>query len=99
MSSTALSPQIRPVIEALANLALVSAIGRIVKSLAAKGFREIVLSGEGFRRVVIVFVAAAIAFRLHQSGRRVQDMLRRQQRTALLCGAHRRAKRLIGSVG
>src|SRR5712691_3437871 len=67
--STALPAQLRPVIQPPANLALEAAIGRIVKSLSAKGVREIVLSGKGLRRVVIVFVTAAIAFRLHQPGR------------------------------
>src|SRR5436190_1173838 len=51
-----LLPQLRPVIQPFANLALEAAIGRVVKSLPAKGVREIVLSGKGFRRVVIVFV-------------------------------------------
>src|SRR5712664_1039490 len=49
--------QLRPVIQPLANLALEAAIGRIVEGLAAKRFREIVLSGERVLGVVVVFVA------------------------------------------
>ena len=49
-----LLPQLRPIIHPFANLALEAAIGRVVKTLAAKGFREIVLSGKGLPRVVIV---------------------------------------------
>src|SRR4051812_10885259 len=97
--SLALPPQLRPVIKPLADLALKAAIGRVVKSLAAERFREVVLAGEGVRRIVVVFVAAAIAFLLHQLGRRIQNMFRRQQRTALLRRAHGGAKRLVGGVG
>ena len=65
----------------------------------AQRVREIVLAGKRIRRVVVVFVAAAIAFGLHQLGRRIEDVLWRQQRTALLRRAHRRAKRRVGGVG
>src|SRR5258707_14217810 len=77
--SAPLLPQLRPVIQPLADLALEAAVGRIIKSLAAQRFREIVLAGERVLGVVVVLIARAIAFRLHQFGRRVQNMLRRQQ--------------------
>src|ERR1700720_4578368 len=99
LASIPLPAKLGPIIQPFSNFALEAAVGRIIKSLSAQRFRKIVLSGERVCRVVVVFVAAAIAFRLHQLGRRVQDMLRRQQRTALLCRAHRRAKRLVGGVG
>src|SRR5229473_2252317 len=46
--------QLRPVIQPFANLALEAAVGRIVESLAAQRFREIVLAGERILGVVVV---------------------------------------------
>src|SRR5665647_3962420 len=75
--------QLRPIVEALPDLAFESAFGRIVELLARQRVRKIVLSRESFILVMIVGVAAAIAFRLHQLGRRVENVLGRQQRTRL----------------
>src|SRR5580698_5944421 len=94
-----LPPQLRPIIQPPADLAFEAAIRRIVEGLPSQRFREIVLPRKSIRRVVIIFVTAAIAFGLHQFGRRVQNVFRRQQRTAFLCRAHRPAKRLVGGVG
>ena len=69
----------------LADLALEAAIGRIVEVLAAHLLRKIVLAGKGIGLVVIVLVALAVALFLHQLGRRVEDVLRRQQRAVLFC--------------
>lgn len=55
--STTLATQLRPVLQPLADFALETAVGRIVKALPTQRFREVVLSRKGFRRVVIVFVA------------------------------------------
>src|SRR5262249_14430453 len=66
--STPLPPQLRPVVQPFPDLAFKSAFGRIVKGLVAERFREIVLAGEGFRRIVIVFVVCTVAFSLHQVG-------------------------------
>src|ERR1700730_14232084 len=57
-----LAPQLRPIFEALADFALKAAVRRIVELPAAELFREIILAGECFLAVVIVFVARAIAF-------------------------------------
>src|SRR5712675_2283293 len=46
--------QLRPIIQPFSNLALESAIGRIVEGLAAQRFREIVLAGERILGVVVV---------------------------------------------
>src|SRR6266702_8959168 len=77
-----LPPQLRPVLEPFPDLALEAAVGRIVEGLTSQRFREIVLAREGVRRVVVVLVATSVAFRFHQLGRRIQDVLWRQQRTA-----------------
>src|SRR3954464_1656540 len=87
--------QLGPILQALPDLALKTSVGWIVKRVAAERFRKVVLAGEGIRRVVVVFVAASIAFRLHQLGRRIEDMLWRQQRAGLLCRAHRGPKGLV----
>src|SRR5882724_4438658 len=52
-----LFPQLRPIIQPLADLALEATIGRIVKGLASQRVRKIVLARESFRRIMIVFVA------------------------------------------
>src|SRR3954469_18751928 len=80
-----------PVVQALPDLALEPALRRIIERLAAEFFREIVLAGERLLLVVVVGIAAAVSFRLHQIGRRIEDVLGRQQRTILLGGAFRRA--------
>ena len=54
--------QLRPVVEPLPDLALEAALRRIVELLPAERFREIVLAGKRLRRVVVVFVARAVAF-------------------------------------
>src|SRR5262245_14453338 len=94
-SSPFFLPQFRPILQALSNLALEAALGRIVEPLAAERLREVVLSGEGVARIVVVVVACAVALRLHQPGGRVEDVLGRQQRAALLGGGHGGAKGLI----
>ena len=91
-------PQLRPILQALADFALEAALGRIVELLPAEFFREIVLAGERLLGVVVVFVARAVAFGLHQLGRRIEDVLGRQQRAGLLGGALGRAERHIGRV-
>ena len=48
--------------------------------------------------VVVVGIAAAVALRLHQLGRRVEDVLGRHQRAGLLGGALGRAKGDVGGV-
>ena len=47
---------------------------------------------------MVVLIALAIAFLLHQLGRRVEDVFWRQQRTVLLGAAHRRAIGLVGGI-
>src|SRR6516162_9196829 len=49
--------QLRPIVEPLPDLALEAAFGRIVEGLPPERFGEIVLAGEAFRRVMVVFVA------------------------------------------
>src|SRR5258705_12196754 len=88
--------QLRPVIQPLADFALKTAVRRIVEGFPSERFRKIVLPGEGVRRIVVVFVTRTIAFRLHQLGRRIENMFWRQQRTALFRGPHCRPKRLVG---
>src|ERR1700722_18784193 len=74
-----LAPQFCPVFEALADFALKTALGWIVELPAAERLGEIVLAGECFLAVVVVFVARAVAFGLHQLGWRVENVLRRQE--------------------
>src|SRR5215475_6626502 len=82
--SAALPAQLGPIVEALSDLALKAALRRIVKLLPSERFGEIVLARKRFRRVVVVLVAGAVAFLLHQLGRRIEDVLRRQERARLL---------------
>src|SRR5262249_22200387 len=96
LRSLPLLPQLCPVFQPLPDLALEAALGRIVEGVAAERLREVVLAGEGVGGVVVVLVASAVALRLHQLGRCVEDVLGRQQRARLLGGAHGRA---IGGIG
>src|SRR5882672_10644206 len=57
-----LAPQFCPVFEALADFALKAAFRRIVELPAAERLGEIILAGECFLAVVVVFVAGAVAF-------------------------------------
>src|ERR1700730_3689703 len=90
--------QLGPVFEPLLYLALETALRRIVELAAAERFGEIILAGKRLRRVVIVFVTGAIAFASHQPGRRIEDVLGRQQRAGLFRGAHGLAESGIGGV-
>src|SRR5580704_17370304 len=74
-----LAPQLCPVFQALADFAFKAALGRMVELPAAERLGEIVLAGEGLLAIVVVFVAGAIAFGFHQLGRRVEDVLGRQE--------------------
>src|SRR3979490_1206731 len=80
LSRPPLLPQLRPIIQPLPDLALEAALGRIVKFLPAERLREIVLARKRIGRVVVVVVTRAVAFLLHQPGRRIEDMLGREQR-------------------
>ena len=61
------------------------AIGRrLIEVLTLHAVRKIVLAGEGLGLVMVVGIAAAIAFVFHQLGGRVENMFRRQQRAAFL---------------
>src|ERR1700759_2919758 len=80
-----------PVIQALPDFTLESTLRRIVERLAAEFFREIVLAGKCLLLVVVVGITAAVTFGLHQVGRRVENVLRRQQRAAVLGSAARSA--------
>src|ERR1044072_4300584 len=90
-SRTPLLPQLVPVLESLPDLALETALDRVIEFLAAERFREVVLAGERFRGVVIVCVARSVPLFFHQSRRRVEDVLGRKQRAALLRNPHRAA--------
>src|SRR5262245_66434332 len=83
-----LLPQLRPVVQPLLDLALEAALGRVVELLAAERFREVILAGEGVRRVMVVVVACAVALRFHQAGWGIEDVLGRQERAALLSRLH-----------
>src|SRR5579883_2222327 len=97
--SRPLPPELGPVIQPLPDLALEAALGRIVEGLAAQALGEIVLAGKRIRRIVVVFIAGAVAFVLHQARGRVEDVLGRQQRARFLGDALRRAKGRVGGVG
>src|SRR5580658_1016354 len=71
--------QLFPIVEALPDLPLEAALGRIVEFLTAKLLGEIVLAGECLGRVMVVFVSRPIAFGLHQLSRCVEDVLGREQ--------------------
>src|SRR5262245_36844342 len=70
-----LPSQLRPIFQPLFDLALEAALGWVVELLPPQLFGEIVLPGKRLGRVVVVVVAFAIALRLHQLGRRVEDVL------------------------
>src|SRR3974377_537803 len=63
--SPAAASQLRPIFQTLADLALETTLGRIVEGLPPQAFRKIILAGKAFCRVVVGFVAFALAFRLH----------------------------------
>src|SRR6187431_1239400 len=67
-----LAAQLRPVIQPLPDLALEAAFGRIVEILPWQRVGKIILAGKGVLGVVIIGIAAAIAFFLHQPRRRIQ---------------------------
>src|SRR6516165_3034793 len=90
--------QLRPIVEPFPDLALKAALGRIIEGLTAQRLREIVPAGKGVRRVMIVFIARAIALLLHQPGRRIQDVFWRQQRARLLGRALGSAERGIDGI-
>ena len=91
--------QPRPMLQAPLQLRLEAAPVRGVELLARHAVGEIVLAGEGLRRVVVVGVARAVAVLLHQLGRRVEDVLRAASGLPrLLGGAHGGAERLVGGV-
>src|SRR5437868_3234087 len=79
LSRPPLLPQLRPIIQPLPDLAFETAFDGIIEFWPAQAFRKIILARERFRRVVIVMIAFAVALLLHQPGRRVEDMLGRQQ--------------------
>src|SRR5581483_6680536 len=70
-----LFPQLGPIVQALPDFALEAALGRIVEGLPRQRVGKVILTAEGFFGVVVVGVAAAVAFLLHQLGRRVEDVL------------------------
>src|SRR5262249_58440255 len=78
--AASLFSQPRPVFEPLFDLALEPAFRRVVELTPAECFREVILPGEGIRRVVIVFVARTVAFTAHEARWRIEDVLQRQQR-------------------
>src|SRR5215469_18822500 len=96
--SASLLAQLGPVFETLSDLAFEAALWRIVELMPPKRFRKIILTGERVRDSVIVGVAGAVAFVLHQPGRRIEDVFRWQQRAGVFCRAHRRTERGIGGV-
>src|ERR1700733_3760766 len=83
-----LLPQLLPIVEAFPDLALKTAIDRLIEPLAAERLRPIILPGKSLGRVVVISVIRAIAFTLHEFGRRVENRLRRHERAALLGGTH-----------
>src|SRR5207237_5526149 len=97
-SCTPLLAQLRPIFQALSDLTLEAALGRIVEGLAPELLGEIILAGEGVGRIMVVAISCPIAFRLHQLRRRVEDVLGRQQRARLLGRTHRRTVSEIGSI-
>src|SRR5690606_8459301 len=80
-----LTAQLCPIIEPLAYLPFKPAVRWIVISLPSHLFREIVLPGKGVRLVVVIAVARAVAFFLHQLGRGVEYVLRRKEGAVLPC--------------
>src|SRR2546421_368027 len=74
-SPCSLLAKLRPKLQPFAELALEPARGRIIELLPAQLLREIVLTGECIRRIVIVPIILAITFRAHQPGRRVENVL------------------------
>src|SRR5579863_6570152 len=68
-SAAPFAPQLGPIVEPFFDLALETALGRIVELPAAERFREIILTGKRLGGVMVVFVVRAVAFALHQLGR------------------------------
>lgn len=91
--------QLRPVIEAFADVPLKPALGRIVECLPRHVIGKIILAGKPFLGIGIVLVSRAIAFVLHQFCRRVQDMPGRHEGACFLRRFHRLVDRRVGRVG
>src|SRR5436190_13531012 len=78
------APELLPVFQPLADLALEPAFRRVVELLPAKRFRKVVLARECVGHVVVVLVTLAVALAAHEAGRCVENRFRRDQRAALL---------------
>src|SRR6516164_11056372 len=70
---SAFCTQLCPVGEPPADLAFKAAFCRMIEFLPAEPLRKIILAGEGVRRVVIVPVILAVAFRPHEPGRGIEN--------------------------
>src|SRR5580693_870235 len=81
MRSCTAAAQLCPVLQALADLALEAAIRRIVEGLTPHALRKVILPRKALRRIMVVLIAFPVTFRLHQRGRRIEDVFGRQQRT------------------
>src|SRR5690606_18074711 len=98
LAAAALAPDLRPVVQAFAYLALEAALGRIVKGVAPHLLGKIVLAGKRFRLVVVVEVAGGVVLILHQLGRRIEDVFWRQQRAVFLRGPRRSLESRVDGI-
>src|ERR1700692_1122881 len=90
--------KLRPKLQPFSELALEPARRRIIELLPGGLLREIVLTGECIRRIVIVPIILAITFRAHQPGGRVENVLGGKKRACLLGSAHGALERDIGRI-
>ena len=64
LALASLPPELGPIVQPVPDLALKTALGRIVKGLASERLGKVVLAGERIRRIVIVAVAGTVAKQL-----------------------------------
>src|SRR5690606_6113859 len=76
-------PELVPVGDTLADLALEAALDGLVEDLWLHLLGPVVVAREAVLGIVVVSVALAVADLLHQLGRRVEDVLRRHQAAGL----------------
>ena len=90
--------ELRPVRQALGDIALEAAVHGPVKAAPFHPLGEAVLARERVLRFVVVLITLAIAEIAHQARRRVEDVLGRHQRSGLARGLGRGAGGAVGGV-
>ena len=74
-----LRSHLRPTLQPFGDGAFTPCPLGLIEDRPVHAVRKIVLTGKALFRVVVISIALAIPFALHEGGRRVQDMLGRHQ--------------------